>query len=141
MNHKPTVIVDADAIVAQANTTDANFQKALKIANTLLKLKANVLYPITAIAEATTVLQHKFNSSRAYEIAQIMSNPDVHILEVNKQTLTNALRFFSPTTSKKNTLFDCIVAALAEEHKADAIFSFDRFYTKKGFKLAKDLKF
>ena len=30
--------------------------------------------------------------------------------------------------------------AVAEEYKADAIFSFDHFYATKGFKLAEDLK-
>ena len=47
--------------------------------------------------------------------------------------------YFNPDTSKKNTLFDCTVAAVAEEYKADAIFSFDKFYKSKGFKLASEL--
>jgi predicted nucleic acid-binding protein len=68
-----------------------------------------------------------------------MSEPSFNVVEVNKQTLIKASDYFSPKTSKKNTLFDCIVAALAEEYKADAIFSFDRFYSRNGFKLASEL--
>lgn len=68
-----------------------------------------------------------------------MGSPEVEVAEINKQTLIHALNYFSPITSKKNTLFDCIVAAVAEEYKADAIFSFDKFYKKKGFKLASEL--
>jgi len=49
------------------------------------------------------------------------------------------MQYFSSTTSKKNTLFDCIVAVTAEENKADAIFSFDKFYKRKGFKLASEI--
>lgn len=42
--------------------------------------------------------------------------------------------------SKHATLFDGIVAAVAEKYQADAIFSFDKFYKRKGFKLASELK-
>ncbi len=41
--------------------------------------------------------------------------------------------------SKHNTLFDAVVAATAKKYQADAIFSFDKFYKKQGFKLASEL--
>lgn len=68
-----------------------------------------------------------------------MTDPSIQVVEVNQQMLTTALKYFSPSASKKNTLFDCIVAAVVEEHQADAIFSFDKFYKKEGFKLASEL--
>lgn len=37
--------------------------------------------------------------------------------------------------SKKNTFFDAIVAATAENLGTDAIFSFDDWYPKLGFRL------
>jgi len=40
---------------------------------------------------------------------------------------------------KHHTLFDAVVAAVADKYQADAIFSFDKFYKSKGFKLASDL--
>jgi predicted nucleic acid-binding protein len=139
MKHK-LVIVDADAIVAQGNPEDANYQKATKISQQLIKLGVQVIYPVTAIAEASTVLQHKVSSAIAFGTVQLMTEPIAQVVEVNKQTLINAHKYFSSTTSKKNTIFDCIIAAVAEEYEADAIFSFDRFYVKKGFTLAEDLE-
>lgn len=140
MNNPLVVIVDADAIVAQASPSDNLHASAVKTAEKLIQLNAQVLYPATAITEATTHIQRVLNSGAiAYGTAIAFTDPNVNVVEVNQETIRHATQFFSPTTSKKNTLYDCIVAAVAEENKADAIFSFDRFYKTKGFKLALEL--
>lgn len=141
MNKPPVIIVDADAIIAQTNPKDIHHQKAEAISQSLIGMNAQVIYPATAVAEAATHMQRVLNSTAsAYGTAQLMVEADAQVAEVTKQTLATALKYFSPATSKKNTLFDCIVAAVAQEHEADAIFSFDQFYVKKGFKLAENLK-
>lgn len=141
MNKQPVVVADADALIAQTNPSDAHHQKANTISQNLINMNAQVIYPVTAVAEAATHMQRVLNSNAsAYGTVQLMGEPTSQVVEVNKQTLVNSLKYFSPSSSKKNTVFDCIVAAVAEEYKADAIFSFDRFYKNKGFKLAEDLK-
>lgn len=140
-NKQPIVIADADALIAQTNPSDVHHQKANNISQTLINMNAQVIYPVTAIAEAATHMQRVLNSNAsAYGTVQLMGDPASQVVEVNKQTLMNSLKYFSPITSKKNTVFDCIVAAVAKEYKADAIFSFDHFYKTKGFTLAEDLK-
>lgn len=140
MNKQPVVVVDADAIIAQTDSKDPHHKKANRISQQLILLQARVLYPMTAVAEANAHVQRVLGSTAtAYGIAQFMASPTTDVVEVNKQTLVNALGYYSPTTSKKNSLFDCIVAAVAQEYKADAIFSFDKFYKSKGFKLASEL--
>lgn len=134
------VVGDADAIIAQANTTDSNHSEAVRIAQEFVASQVRVIYPVTAVIEAVTHIQRALNSGvTAYGTASLMIDPEVEVVEVNKQVLSSAIKYFSPTTSKKNTLFDCVVAATAEEYKADAIFSFDKFYKSKGFKLASEL--
>lgn len=141
MNKQPIVVVDADALVAQTNPADIHYQKANTISQNLINMNAQVIYPVTAVAEAATHMQRVLNSTAsAHGTVQFMCEPASQVVEVNKQTLVNSLKYFSHSSSKKNTVFDCIVAAVAEEYKADAIFSFDRFYKTKGFKLAEDLK-
>lgn len=138
--NNPVVIVDADAIVAQAYPDDSNHKLATTVSGMLNNLNAQVIYPVTAILEATTVLQGRLNSgATAYGTAMTFIDPNIQIAEINQETLRSALKYFSPTTSKKNTLFDCVVVAVAEEYKADVIFSFDKFYKSKGFKLASEL--
>ena len=140
MSKQPIIVVDADAIIAQTNPEDIHHHNANAISQNLVNINAQVIYPVTVIAEATTHMQRVLsNTTNAYGTVQLMTDSAAQVIEVNKQTLVTALKYFSPTTSKKNTLFDCIVAAVARDYKADAIFSFDKFYKKKGFKLASEL--
>ena len=141
MSKRLVVIADSDALIAQANFKDKHHKKAIVISKILNDRQALILYPATTIAETTAYMQRVLNSNAtAYSTAEYFTNSRVNILEVNQQTLTKAFGYFSSKASKKNTLFDCIVAALAEKHHADAIFSFDKFYKKRGFKLASELK-
>ena len=140
MNNPPKVIVDADAIIAQVNPKDKHNQVAMKISRNLTNVNAQVIYPSTAIAESNAHRQRVLNSTAsAYQTAVLFTRPGIQVAEVNQETLKLAIKYFSPKTSKKNTLFDCIVAAIAEDNNADAIFSFDGFYKKNGFKLASEL--
>lgn len=138
--NNPIVVGDADAIIAQTDPHDVHHKKAANISNYLKSKNAQVIYPVTAVLEAATHMQRVLNSTAsAYGTAVVFTNPDVQVVGVNQDTLKNALKYFSPKTSKKNTIFDCIISAIAEENRADAIFSFDRFYKSKGFKLASEL--
>lgn len=140
MSKHPIIVADSDAIIAQTDPNDFHHAKAVEISQNLVDLNAQVLYPATTIAESTAHMQKVLNSTAsAYGTVQFMTGPDAQIVEINKKTLESAMKYFSPTTSKKNTLFDCIVAAVAEDYGADAIFSFDGFYKKSGFKLATEL--
>jgi len=136
-----TVVVDTDVIIAQAYTKDLHHEKTLKLHHRLLNLNAYALYPATSVAEAITVLQRKISDKTlAYKVALSFTHPNAEILEINQKVLSLAVKkYYNHLTSKKNTLFDCIVAASTDIYKADAIFSFDKFYKKQGFKLASDL--
>ncbi len=141
MNKPLKVIVDADAIIAQADPNDKHHLIAAKISEFLSKANAEVIYPATAIAESNAYIQRVLGSTTsAYETAIVFADSNILIAEINHEIIKNALKYFNPKTSKKNTLFDCIIAAIAKEKQADAIFSFDKFYPKNGFKLASDLQ-
>ncbi len=137
-----TIVVDADAIVAQAHPGDSNHSNALATAQYLKRVNARMVYPATAVCEAVTVLQHKLGSSAtACGTAVIFTDSNLQVVEINQETMTRAINnHFRPNTSKKNTLFDCIILEIAGQYEADAIFSFDHFYTSRGFKLASEPK-
>jgi len=140
MNNSPVVVVDSDAIIAQVNPADTLHKKVFEASKWLIKKDALLIYPATTIAEATAHIQRVLNSTAtAYEIVQLLFKSGVRIEEVNKKIVEKTLDYFDPKTSKKNTLFDCIVAVVAKYNNADAIFSFDKFYKKNGFKLVSDL--
>lgn len=137
--NNPVIVVDADAIIAQANPNDANHTKSLFIGGNLSHLQARFIYPASAVAEAVTVLQGRLdNGIAAQALAVSFTNIHMQIAEINQAIIAVALGYFSSSMSKKNTFFDCIVAAVAQKYRADAIFSYDRFYSKKGFAVAED---
>ncbi len=139
MKNSPIIVVDADAIVAQASPSDSLHAKSAEVAILLVQHNARVLYPVTAIIEATTHIQRVLaNGQVAYSTVLAFIDSNINVVEVNQEIMKHALQFFSSTTSKKNTFYDCIVAEIARKYKADAIFSFDRFYKKNGFMLASE---
>ena len=64
---------------------------------------------------------------------------DFPVRAVNHAILSEAGDLFNPNGSKRNTLFDAVVAAIAKRLDADAIFSFDEWYRKIGMTLTDDL--
>lgn len=134
------VVADADSIVAQAYADDTNHKPILRLGERLHEHGAHILFPSTAIAEAVTTLQRKFsNPQLAASMLDLLTEPGIAIENVDEDIIRDAKKLFDPAKSKKNTLFDCIVAAEARKHNADAIFSLDSWYTKLGFKLVSEL--
>jgi predicted nucleic-acid-binding protein len=133
-------VIDADAIVSQAFYDDSNHDLSVATIQKLSEMKIEVIYPTTSILEAVTVLQAKLNNkSLAYEVVCALIKPNKRLIAIDQSILITAMEYFDPVASKKHTLFDCVVAAVAKVNKANIIFSFDKFYKTKGFKLASDL--
>ena len=134
---KNVVVVDADAIVAQTCVHDPNHIKAVEIAKKLSLREAKLVYPITAIVEAGAFIQRVLGNGRLSQA--VMSSffyPHVLVYEIERRDLERAVRnYFNSLGTKKNTVFDCIVAAVADRHDTKEIFSFDSFYRKRGFDL------
>lgn len=134
------VVGDADSIIAQANPKDLKHHEATVISQRLIQSKTRLIYPVTAVAEALTFIQRVLHSpATAYGAAVEFANSS-QLVDVDQDIYFLAIKkYFNPKASKKNTLFDCLVASVAETYHADAIFSFDKFYKSKGFRLASEL--
>jgi predicted nucleic acid-binding protein len=138
-NNEPLVIVDADAIISFVYIDDENHRKAKTIMQALVATDVSLLFPTTAICEAITVLRGKLNRPEdAKRILTKFQSGDFPVQAVDHAILTEAGTLFNPNGSKKNTLFDAVVAAIAKRVHADAIFSFDEWYRKIGLLLASD---
>lgn len=73
------------------------------------------------------------------QLIEMIKHDQLPVSVIDTDMLKRAAVLFSPLGSKKNTLIDCSVVAIAQKIKADGIFSYDSFYTKHGLKLAEDL--
>jgi len=133
------IVGDADSIIAQVNQKDLKHKEAGDISQNLIELKAQLIYPVTAVIEAVTFTQRVLNSSAAaFEIAVEFAN-SVQLVDVDKRIYSHAVdKYFDLKARKKDTMFDCVVASVADKYSADAIFSFDKFYKKHGFKLVSE---
>src|SRR5258708_7527806 len=105
INKMKTVVVDAESIIAQANKNDSNYSKATKVSRDLMKSDVEMLYPVTAISEAITVLQSKLNSlPTAIGTASVFADQNYKIIEINHELYNNAVeKYFSHVTNKNDT--------------------------------------
>jgi len=131
------VVADADALIALALENDPNHDRAVKISTKLLNTGVNVVFPVTVFPEAITSLKRAANQPlKAHLINRQLQQGAFHVEYLDEETLLQATKIFDQAKSKQNTLFDAIIAATAKKLNTDAIFSFDEWYTKLGFKLA-----
>lgn len=140
MDIQNLVIADADAFIAIINSSDANNLMAITILKKLQQMKTEIFFPVTAISEAITSAQRKNSDPKlAKALVEIATSGNINILEVEKGVILEAANFYNPASSKHNTFFDAIVAAIAVKNNAIAVFSFDKWYKSKGLKLASDI--
>ena len=133
------IIGDADSLIGLAYKDDSNHGKTQQITKWLLSKNYQIIYPNTAIIEAVTTLKRALNLADKSHLINTQYQQDAFQVEyINAEIMKRASQIFEKAVSKKNTLFDSVVAATAEKLKADAIFSFDTWYKKLGFTLAED---
>lgn len=133
-------VADTDALIALTLADDIHHKRASSISKYLLKKEVTVVFPVTVFPETITFLKRAVNQpQKAHEINTQLQN-GVYVVEyISKEILQLATEYFEQANSKKNTFFDAIVAATAKNLEADAIFSFDKWYSTLGFTLASDL--
>jgi predicted nucleic acid-binding protein len=130
-------VADSDALIALTLEKDPHHQKAVQIASKLSDQNVLVIFPVTVFPEAMTTLKRSINQpKKAHLINQQLQEGLFQIEYVNEKILEKAMQYFNQAVSKKNTMFDAIVAATADQLGTKLIFSFDGWYPKLGFKLA-----
>lgn len=134
------VIGDADSLIALAFKDDANHEQAKKISEKLLSLTYEIIYPNTAILEAITTLRRALNlPDKALLVNQQYQQGNITVEYINEVIQLKASQRWQQADSKKNTIFDAVVAETAVAFNADYIFSFDDWYRKQGFTLTSEI--
>jgi len=139
-NKQLVVIGDTDALIAILHEGDLHHQAAVETINKLLKHEAQTVFPLTTITETITTLIRKLKQPElaARVVGQITSGV-LAIENTDTDMLNEALKVFDPKGSKQKTIFDAMVVATAKKLNTKVIFSMDRWYSKLGFTLTKDL--
>jgi predicted nucleic acid-binding protein len=135
-----TVVVDSDAIFALYNPNDPLNQRATRTFRKLIDQNCRFIYPTAVLFEIISLFQRVLPTPKVTEqLIDLIKQEELQIYVVDMEILKEATEIFKPSGSKKNTLIDCSVLAIAKKIKADGIFSYDQFYSKSGFKSAEDL--
>ncbi len=135
-----TVVVDSDAIFALYNPNDPLNAKATRTFRQLITQSFKLIYPTSVLFEIVSLFQRILPIPTVTAKLVSMINNDqilVHVIDID--ILKESAILFDPQGTKKNTLIDCSVVVIAKKIKAEAIFSYDSFYTKQGLKLAEEL--
>lgn len=134
------IIVDSDGFIGSLNPVNYHHQSSHKIFQKLIAERYKLIYPSTTVVETVIFLQGRLNSPfLADQVIKLINSNQLIIEPVDDKILQDATTYMNLKSSKHHTLFDAVIAAIAKKYKADAIFSFDKFYKKQGFKLASDL--
>lgn len=139
MKNLPIIITDADALVALALEEDINHIKTKELLIQLISRNAIIVTPISAFAEAVTVLKWRLQKPElSQDLIDQCKKGKLPVVGIDNDVNTIALDFFKSNDSKSNTYFDAIIAAFAKKYNATAIFSLDKWYKKQGYMLAEE---
>lgn len=134
-------IGDADGLIALILPEDGNHKIAIGTSTKLYESGISIIFPNTAILEAVTTLKRALNKTDKAELLNNQYQQGLfRVIYIIEEIQKRASKLFGETISKKHTIFDCVVLALAQSLEAEVIFSFDKFYKSKGFRLASELK-
>jgi predicted nucleic acid-binding protein len=136
-----SVLLDSDAIIALVLSDDDLHSRALSVFDLLMQRQAVLFITATTVAETVVGLHRKFNErKKALIFLEKVVNRWATLVVVDNELLIHAHRILSSSQSKQNTIFDAINIAAIKKHSLDAIFSFDRWYTRHGVILLEDLE-
>lgn len=131
------VVGDADSLIALAYKDDPSHARAQKINEFLTSQGYEIIYPNTAILEAVTALKRGLDKPFEAHLVNRYYLAGAFIVEfIDEEIQRRASERFEQTHSKKNTIFDAVVAETAVGLGANYIFSFDTWFPKQGFTLA-----
>lgn len=140
MSTDTIIIGDSDGLIALVSKDDYHHQVAHDIVLKIYETGSTLIFPVAILAETITIFTRKYNNPQAANdlVRQVIEGP-LLMVDTTGLIMKQAAEFFNPLKSKKDTFFDAIVAATAKVYKAGYIYSFDGWYEKQGFKLAKGL--
>lgn len=137
---KKIVVIDSDAIFALYNPNDPLNKQAAQTFQQLITQNYQLIYPTSVIFETISLFQRVLPTPAVTaKLIEMIKKDTLLIYVVDLETLKDAAEIFNPAGSKKNTLIDCSVAAIAKKIKASGVFAYDEFYTKQGLKMAEEL--
>ncbi len=134
------VVVDSDAIFALYNPNDSLNTRAIKTFQQLITEGYELIYPTSVIFEIVSLFQRVLPvPTVTSELIEMIRSDQLLVYTVDSDILRQSALLFDPEGSKKNTLIDCSVVAVAKKIKAEGVFAYDDFYAKNKLNSAEEI--
>ena len=134
------VVVDSDAIFALYNPNDPLNSQATQTFRKLITREFQLIYPTSVLFEVISLFQRVLPTPIVTaKLIELIRSDQLLVHVIDTDTLKETATLFNPAGSKKNSLIDCSVVAIAKKIKAAGVFAYDEFYVKQGLKPAEEL--
>jgi len=125
------VLVDSDAFVGRFYTKDAHHERAKRGFSTLEKRGSAIATTSLVISEVATVLSHRSGQELARKYLDVMERSKLPVIHIDENLQGAALELFKKETARGTSVTDCANVVVVKRFEIPALFSFDKFYTKR----------
>lgn len=130
-----SLVADSDFLIALYKQDDANHQRALKLAEKIVRQKESLVLSVFVYAETATMLTQKVSPKTGAHFIRDIESQRLPVLQSNRPWFERAKNIFSRQSSKNVSFVDATNIALVGLIGSSSIVSFDKDYQKNGVPL------
>ena len=125
------ILVDSDAFVGRFYPDDKHHQTATGIFSELEEKGSSIATTSMVVAETATVLSHRSGQDLARLFLDAIEKSTLPVIHIDEKLQQEAITIFRRQDKRGTSLTDCVNVAVIQRFKIQAIFSFDKFYSKR----------
>lgn len=129
------VLLDADAYIGTYNEDDALHQKATHILSEMSKKGCKHFVTYDVVDEVTTKLSYQLGKGASKKFIKNLLESNTQIIFPTEESFQKTLKKFQTINSKNVSLTECTNMIAYKEYEINAIFSFDKIYSKQGLEI------
>ncbi len=132
-----TTVIDSDILIGLFVPSDSLHELATRLQLECQAREATIYLPTAILAEFATVASHKIGLAYTQQAVAVLEQ-GYNLVDVDAALMHDAIVRYHKQTTKKNSLFDCIVMATAHKLSVDCVFACDGGYKQNGFMLIEE---
>lgn len=130
------IFIDTSAYYALYKLDDKHHQKALKIAQNILRSTGENITTNIIITECLTLISMRVSKEKSLQLGEIIHGSKIQIVFVDQQYHQKALDIFRKIKDKDVSFADCTSFAVMGSLGIRKAFSFDEDFQRFGFEIA-----
>ena len=132
------VLIDSDAFIAWFKPDDLMAPYAEKIFAKIFAEELRIAVTSLVVIETATTLSNRADHATALKFLATITKTDLPVIHITEALQQDAIALFAQQAKKGTSLVDCANAVALRHFNIPAIFSFDGFYKRLGFRVLGD---